>query len=90
MPDLVEIIGRDREQGPLVGEALVQLVVLGGALGELEVCPRPLAGGGVIMGKQLPQGWLRRLVRAYEVGAFDRLGVDEIVARIMQPPEASA
>jgi hypothetical protein len=68
-----------------LGEALCGLVVEGAKLGELE--RREVIG---IDGERReirvpPAIWFDRLVAAAEAGAFERLEVNEIVARILVP-----
>jgi hypothetical protein len=93
-PDLVRILAAGGKRADDVASVLCLLVLDGAQLGALE--PRALLGadgkpellpdGSPRTFKAIPVEWLDRLARAVEVGAFERLGVLEIVERILAPP----
>lgn len=83
--------GRTRELSLCVADALCMLVREGGELGELELQTYRRENGDVGQRRVMPATWLPRLQRAAEVGAFERLSIDEIVVRILGPaPGAEA
>lgn len=75
--------------GMAVADVVCALVSQGAELGEL--CAVTFRGpdGRPRAGRAVPMEWFVRVNRAIEVGAFDRLSVNEIVARILQPPPAA-
>lgn len=75
--------------GIAVADVVCRLVVDGKTLGELRDVTYRGPDGRPREGRVVPAEWFIRLNRAIEVGAFERLTVKEIVARILQPPPAA-
>lgn len=76
--------------GMAVADIVCRLVVDGKMLGELRDVTYRGPDGRPREGLVVPPEWFIRLNRAIEVGAFERLSVKEIVARILQPPPAAS
>lgn len=80
--------------GVAVADVICGLVTEGAILGELREVAICGADGLPALGddgeprtcRTIPLEWLQRLARAIEVGAFDRLTSQQIVARILLPP----
>lgn len=84
MADLVSLIAKSRaDRAVEIDFVLCQLIVRGRVLGELELAAAVGIDGSWREIRLPPQAWLDRLVRAIEVGAFDRLEPAAIVDRIL-------
>ena len=77
--------GGDRADG--LASAICRLVIEGAELGALEDREILQADGSTRTVRIIPRQWLERLQRAVNVGAFERLSLDQIVERILLPPQ---
>jgi hypothetical protein len=86
MADLVSIIASSTAaRAGAIDAVLCRLIKRGAELGELDRDAAIGPDGEWREIKLPPRVWLDRICRAVEVGAFDRLDVDEIVDRILLP-----
>lgn len=85
-----EVLRSGEPLGTAVADVICRLAVDGAELGELREVTVRGPDGRPRQGHVVPSEWLARLNRAIEVGAFERLSVDDIVARILQPSAAGA
>lgn len=86
-PDLLATIGKaSAQRANELDKVICDLIVQGAELGALEDRELRLADGSTRTIRIIPRIWLERLQRAVNVGAFDRLTIDEIVQRILLPP----
>jgi uncharacterized protein involved in type VI secretion and phage assembly len=69
-----------------LASVICRLVTEGAELGALEDLELQLADGSTKTIRIIPRQWLERLQRAVNVGAFERLTVEQIVERILLPP----
>ena len=66
--------------------AICNLVMQGAELGALDEIELIGPDGTVRIVRIFPKAWLERLQKAVNVGAFEKLTVDQIVERILIPP----
>ncbi len=79
--------GGQRADG--LASAICALVKQGAELGALEDVELQRLEGTSKTIRVFPRVWLERLARAVNVGAFERLTVDQIVERVLLPPPSS-
>jgi hypothetical protein len=85
--NLLPFLACDGKRADGLAQAICKLVKNGSELGALEEREIFDADGVLLRTiKLIPKIWLERLHRAVEVGAFERLSVNEIVDRILAPP----
>lgn len=73
-----------------LADSITGLVIEGAQLGELQEVVITGPDGEPRTVRTMPPEWLHRLVRAIEVGAFDRMSAQQVVARILMPPLPAA
>jgi hypothetical protein len=86
--DLTELHAAISGDGPRshdLATAICRLIIEGAARGALEDRELVAPDGSTRTVKIIPLQWLERLQRAVNVGAFERLTVDQIVQRILLP-----
>jgi hypothetical protein len=85
--NLLPFLAESGKRADDLAQAICRLVWDGSELGALEEKEIVGADGEPVRTvKLIPKIWLERLHRAVEVGAFERLSVDQIVERILAPP----
>jgi hypothetical protein len=87
---LLQLIAKRAKPSLEVAEAVRLLCVQGAELGELEIITVRGRDGVPREIKVLPDRWLARVVKAADVGAFDRMSVHDVVHRIMTTDEGVA
>jgi hypothetical protein len=73
-----------------LADAITALVKNGSDLGALEDVLLRLPDGTTKTIRIFPRIWLERLQRAVNLGAFEKLTVDQIVDRVLLPPPSEA
>ncbi len=87
MSDFLAVLARSTAARAVqIDYVLSKLIVTGAELGALEPSAAIGIDGDWREIKLPPRIWLDRICKAVEVGAFDRLPLDDIVERILLPP----
>jgi dTDP-glucose pyrophosphorylase len=89
MPLLSALAASDRRAAE-IADVICRLIKDGRDLGSLEIARVRSIDGVVRECIVMPSEWVPRLARAVEVGAFERMEVKDIVARILMPLESAA
>jgi hypothetical protein len=84
--EVLNAMAEDGERASCLASAICRLVREGAELGALEDRELMAPDGSTRTVRIIPRLWLERLKRAVNVGAFERLTVEQIVTRILLPP----
>lgn len=83
---LIKTLAAGGPRGAALADAITGLIVEGAELGELQEVVIRNPDGQPRTVRTMPPEWLDRLTRAIDVGAFERMSAQQIVARILLPP----